>query len=279
MTLGIGTYALRWSIGFGDRIPPRPMSALQVIETAVQLGVGLVQFADNLPLHRLTDGTIADLAALARHHGVELEVGMTGCAPDLIKRYLGIAEVVGAKLLRVAPTAAEAALPDAALARMLSASLGECRRAGVSLAVENHFHLPSPRLVRIIETIGDPLVGVCLDVANSIACQEWPKDTIALLAPYALNLHLKDYRIAIDPHGVGCAFTGMPLGQGLLDIDHVLATLRKNRRSVNIILEYWLPWQGTFDDTLRLEMAWLQQSIAAARARTGEKQPNELEGD
>lgn len=263
--LGIGSYAFRWHVGIKDRVPDRPMTAAQVLDQAKDLDVGLVQFADNLPLHLLPVAEVDALGAQARALGIVLELGMTGCDPALVGQYLDIAGRLDVHLLRIAPTADESAGSDAEIVTLFDRILPNCRSAGVVLAVENHFHLPSPRLAKIVTTIGDPALGVCLDVANSIACQEWPAETIGLLAPFAVNLHLKDFRIALDPHGVGCAIVGTPLGQGLFDPAIVFDALARHARSVNTILEHWLPWQGSFEATQALERTWLTQSVAAAK--------------
>jgi len=264
--LGIGSYAFRWHVGIRDRVPDRPISAAGIIDHAARLGVTLVQFADNLPLHTLSPGEIDALAGQAARLGIALELGMTGCAPPLVEKYLDLAGRLGVSLLRIAPTAEESSAGDAEIAAMFSHLLPACRAAGVVLAVENHFHLPSPRLFDIVTMVGDEKLGVCLDVANSIACQEWPETTIALLAPLAVNLHLKDFCIALDPHGVGGSFVGTPLGQGRFDPSIVFDALGQHDRQVNTILEHWLPWQGDFDPTQALELAWLEQSVAAAKA-------------
>ena len=55
MRLGIGSYTYGWAIGVSGHAPERPMGALDLLERAAELGVGLVQVADNLPLHRLCE--------------------------------------------------------------------------------------------------------------------------------------------------------------------------------------------------------------------------------
>lgn len=263
--LGIGSYAFRWNGGIGDRQPPDPITPAEILDRAAALGVRLVQFADNIPLHRRPPEEIDALAEKARSMGMEIELGTTGCDPQLVGRYLELARQFDAKLLRIAPTAAESAGTDDDIAVLFRQLLPDVHAAGVTLAIENHFHLPSPRLVRIVELVDHPAVGVCLDVANSIACQEWPFDTIEMLAPMAVNLHLKDFRIALDPHGVGCSIVGTPLGAGEMDIGRVFETLERSDRQVNVILEHWLPWQGSFEASRQAEFAWLAQTVAAAR--------------
>lgn len=264
--LGIGSYAFRWSGGIADRIPPVPITPAQILDHAASLKVGMVQFADNIPLHKRPSSEIGALAKDAERLGIRIELGMTGCDPAHVGVYLELAQRLGAGLLRIAPTAEESALPDDEVARLFQALLPSCRKAGVVLAVENHFHLPSQRLVSIIKSVGDSTLGVCLDVANSIACGEWPAETIGMLAPFAVNLHLKDFRIALDPHGVGCSIVGVPLGQGFTDIKAVYDALEKaGRADINTVVEHWLPWQGSFEKSQAAELAWLAQTVAEAR--------------
>lgn len=264
--LGIGSYAFRWSGGIADRHPQTPITPAEILDVAHGLGVRLVQFADNIPLHKRPPAEIDALAAKAKAMGMVIELGMTGCDPALVGTYLDLAGRLDATLLRIAPSAEESKGSDAEIAGLFQALLPAIHAAGVTLAIENHFHLPSPRLQRIVELVGDPSVGVCLDVANSIACQEWPFETIEMLAPMAVNLHLKDFRIALDAHGVGCAVVGTPLGQGEMDIARVFRTLTDaGRGEVNVILEHWLPWQGGFEASRQTELDWLTQTASAAR--------------
>jgi 3-oxoisoapionate decarboxylase len=117
----------------------------------------------------------------------------------------------------------------------------------------------------ILQELNHPSLGICLDVANSIVTQEWPRETIGLLAPYAINLHLKDYRIVLDPYGVGFSVVGAPLGQGRMDVPAVFEALSAAGKDVNMILEHWLPIASTPEETFRLEDAWLAQSVQTAR--------------
>lgn len=263
--LGVGSYAFRWHVGIGDRVPQAPISAMAMLEAVAERGVRLLQYADNLPLHRLPGSEIDALKSRADALGMVLELGMTGCDRASVETYLDLAGRLGVRLLRIAPTAEESARDNAAIAGLLDAVTPGCRDAGVMLAVENHFHLPSPRLVDILDRVDGAVIGVCLDVANSIACREWPDETIGMLAARAVNLHLKDYRIALDPHGVGCGIVGTPLGDGVMDIGAVFDALNRHGRRLNTILEHWLPWQGSFAASQAEELTWLDRSIAAAR--------------
>lgn len=271
MKLGLGSYAFRWSIGIHDRQPPDPLTPLDLLHKASDLGVEVVQYADNMPLHRVSAADIQELAQESKRLDIDIELGAQGLNGDLLSTYLDLAETLGSTLIRLSLDAEDATKPLGRIERELSTVLARCRAHGVSLAIENHFHFPSPKLVAILQQIDHPSLGICLDVANSIAVQEWPQETIEMLAPFAQNLHLKDYRIQLDPYGVGFKITGTPLGQGQLDIGMVFDALEASSRDVNVILEHWMPQGATEVETRRMEDDWIAQSVRAARDFLGRR--------
>ena len=91
MRLGIGSYAMAWSIGVPGHAPPRPMTAFNLLNLADELEVRVVQICDNLPLDRLSDQWLDRLAGQAKDCGIQLEVGTRGIRPDHLARYLAIA--------------------------------------------------------------------------------------------------------------------------------------------------------------------------------------------
>ncbi|MCB1993822.1 MAG: sugar phosphate isomerase/epimerase, partial [Geminicoccaceae bacterium] len=125
---------------------------------------------------------------------------------------------------------------------------------------------PSPRMVSLLETVDDGTLGVCLDVANSICAGEWPEETVGMLAPFAINLHLKDYVITPDVHGVGFAIHGVPLGQGRAPVGWILDQLAHCPPDMSVILEHWLPLNNDAAAARAQERPWLDQTVAAAKA-------------
>ena len=267
MTPGLGSYAFRWSIGHRDRVPPQPMTAMAVLEAAHAAGLGVVQYADNLPLHGLPGSELDTLAAAARDRGMALEVGTVAFEAGNIRRYLAIARRLEADILRIALDAEDADTPLDDLAAGFRDLLPEVRDAGCRIAIENHFDFPSRRLVDLLDRVPDPALGVCLDVANSICAGEWPMETVGLLAPRTINLHLKDYVIRPDPYGVGFRIQGCPLGEGRTDIDAVLDAL--DRRPMSVILEHWLPWPRAFATATEQERDWIARGAARLREVLG----------
>lgn len=265
MKIGLGSYAFRWSIGIKDQQPAKPMTAMDVLEVAHRHGLALVQYADNLPLDTLTAEEHLALKARADSYGMALELGTQSFDAKELARYIPIGERIGSKILRVALDAEDALIPVSELAAQIRELLPDGKKAGLRFAIENHFNYPSSRMVALLDTVSDDALGVCLDVANSICAGEWPMTTVRMLAPYAINLHLKDYQITPDPYGVGFRIHGTPLGEGRAEIEEILACLSHCPAEMSCILEHWLPQAHDMETTCRLEHEWLGRSVAAAR--------------
>lgn len=265
MELGLGSYAFRWSIGIKDQQPPQPMNAFDLLDQAEKRGLRVLQYADNLPLDRLSEADHHRLAEEARARGIRLELGTQSFDADEVRRYLEIGQRLDTGILRVALDQADAAVSVPVLAEQLRPLLARARDAGIRIAIENHFNYPSSRMVELLNAVDDTTLGVCLDVANSICAGEWPEETVGMLAPFTINLHLKDYVITPDPYGVGFRIHGVPLGQGRAPIHWILDQLAHCPPDMSVILEHWLPLTDGLATAQAAEEPWLDQTVAAAR--------------
>ena len=241
------------------------MTPFDVLDAAERLGLDLVQYADNMPLDGLSAAELERLAASARDKGITLEVGTQCFNAEQVSQYLGICRVIGSKIMRVALDAEDSLVPVAELAEQLRPLVADAKLAGIRIAIENHFNYPSPRMVELLDTVNDPALGVCLDVANSICAGEWPEETITMLAPYTINLHLKDYVIDPDPYGVGFRIRGVPLGEGRADIPWILDQLADCDSDMSVIVEHWLPLAASLEETVAQEQPWLERTVTAGR--------------
>ncbi|OCX61704.1 endonuclease [Thioclava sp. SK-1] len=266
MKLGLGSYAYRWSIGIKDQHPDKPLDAFDLLDRASALGLQVVQYADNMPLDRYTPAQHEALYERAREKGLTLELGTQCFDAQEVDRYIGIGQRIGAKIMRVALDEADGHISVRDLAQQLLPRVQRARDAGMKIAIENHFNYPSPRMVELLTEVDDDHLGVCLDVANSICANEWPEDTVRLLAPWTINLHLKDYEITPDPYGVGFRIHGVPLGTGRAPIAWILAQLQHCPPDMSVILEHWLMLEGaTLQDAIAKEQPWIEQTVAAAQ--------------
>jgi sugar phosphate isomerase/epimerase len=267
MKLGIGSFSYPWAIGVpGFPVPDPPMDAFALLEAAIRLQVHTVQYVDNLPLTALSEGDLDRLTQRAQDHDIALEVGMRGTradGSDGLRAHLSLALRVGSPFVRVMFDRYEDGdMPssDEVIAR-LGPLVGEFEASGVRLALENFDRFPARELIRIVEALGgrEHGVGVCLDTVNNLGALEGPAEVAGFLAPYTLNLHVKDVVIQRKPHRLGFEVEGRPAGQGMVDIPAILHQMPED---VSVTLELWTVPEPDLTDTLSKEAAWAAESIA-----------------
>jgi len=263
LKIGIGSYAYRWAVGYGEFLPSKPLSPFELLEKAAELDAEVVQFCENIRLQKYQERELRRLRRIAEERSIVIEVGVQEVDLSVLERHLKIAALLGSKLLRVAlNTPRKHPTIDQSVA-IINRLLPFLRIENITLALENHFHLSSKEMVELVEKIDSPLVAICLDTANSVGLLEKPLDTVKCLAPYAVSVHLKDFKIIQS--SVGYVITGAPLGQGLLDVEKVVNILEQSGRNPNIILEFWLDKAEKEDAILQVEEEWVRQSFKYIR--------------
>jgi len=261
MRLGIGSYTYTWAIGVPGHPPVRPMTARDLLDRARQLGVNVVQFADNLPLDRLSPAGLEDVDRDARELGISVEVGTRGITPEHLDRYIEIALRVRSRFLRVIVDSGEHRPGEDEIVELLAGMVPRLQSAGICLAIENHDRFRARSLVRIVERIGSMHVGICLDTVNSFGALEGPEVVVETLGPWTVNLHVKDFAIERVSHAMGFVVEGRPAGSGRLNVPWLLARLRAFGRDPNAILELWTPPGATLEETIGREAEWAEESI------------------
>lgn len=266
MRLGIGSYTYTWAIGVPDHPPVRPMTALDLLDQAQRLNVSVVQVCDNLPLANLNEIDIAAFEQKARQLGINIELGTHGLEHENLLLHLRLAQRFGCKFLRLVIDAnGDEPTPEQAVAR-LKECMPEFQSAHVKLAIENHDRFSAARLARMIEQLGPQHAGICLDTANSLGALEGPRIVIETLAPYTVNLHIKDIAISRVSSKMGFIIEGRPACKGQLDIPWILECLRAQGRNPNAIIELWTPYGLTLEETIAQEHAWAGESVHNLRA-------------
>lgn len=266
MLLGISSYAYTWSIGIpGYPMPEKRMSPLDLIGAAKELKVDVVQIADNMLLHNLDEGELEGIGKKAEKSGITIEVGTRGVSPSILNRYLRISRLLKAKLLRVLLDSPDFSPTIEQAVEWIKSVLPQFEKENVSIAIENHDLRTSKELVKLVESINDPHVGICLDTANSIGALEDPYEVVRVLSPYTLCLHLKDVEVFRPKHHQGFIVEGRPLGKGKLNIKWILETVKRYGKDPNVIIELWVPFMGSIDETVELEKNWVRESVEYAR--------------
>jgi sugar phosphate isomerase/epimerase len=261
--IGLGTYAFFWQ--HSDRAP-QPLDLPAMLRRTRELDADVFQVCDYPPILGYSDAQLRDLKSLADELGMVLELGTKGISPDHLASFLRLAERLGAKVVRSMvntpdhrPTLSEAQ-------DLLKQSLPDYEAAGVKIALETYEQLSSRDLVKLIESVGSPNLGICLDPANCVAALENPTDVIDRCAPHVVNLHIKDFAFTRRGGWVGFTLEGTELGKGLLDYDYLMKKVNPEPRGINRIIEHWLTWQGNFEETSRIETLWNNNNLAYLRA-------------
>jgi len=109
------------------------------------------------------------------------------------------------------------------------------RRYKVAMGIENHKDWLTDELVDILRGIGSPHVGACVDFGNNLAFLEDPLETAEKLAPFAVTTHVKDN--VMVPAEKGFLLGDVAVGEGVLPLERMVATLRRHRPDVPLVLE------------------------------------------
>jgi sugar phosphate isomerase/epimerase len=245
------------------------MDHLAFLRRAGELGVRLVQVADNLPLHTLPPDRLDAFEAEAARLGMAVELGTRGLDHGLLRRYLQLCRRFGSPLLRTVVDVPGDEPPLEEVVRRVRAIIADFEEAGVVLAIENHDRFRAREFVRIIQEIDSPCAGICLDTVNSFGALEGPEVVVEALAPYTVNLHVKEFDIRRADFVAGFIIEGKPTGQGRLDIPWLIAELRRHGRDPNAILEQWPYPEADLEATIRKEQQWALESVRYLRALLG----------
>ena len=263
MKLGLSSYTYGWAVSAPGLESVPPLDEFGLLQRCREHGLKLLQIGDNLPLHTFEGSRLGRLADHAADEGVQLEVGARRLTPARVAEYASIARSLGAKLVRfVIDDSAYHPTPETVV-KVLCEVLPELD--GLTLGLENHDRFPARTLRQIVQSVGCDRVGICLDTANSLGAGEGLETVLRELAPFTVNLHLKDFAIARVPYLMGFTVEGRPAGEGTLDIPKLLADLAMFRRCETALLELWTPPEIQFSDTVAKEAAWAARSVGYLR--------------
>ncbi|WP_194396633.1 sugar phosphate isomerase/epimerase family protein [Microbacterium atlanticum] len=263
--IGLGTYAFFWQ--HSDQVP-EPLTLIDAFEATRALDVGLFQICDYAPLDGMDDAELTDAAVAARDLGLEIELGTKGIEPDRLARFLDLAGVFGAKLVRSMLYSPDTRPTLTAAEQWLRGSLPAYEASGVDLALETYEQVSTADLTDLVARIDSERLGICLDPANVVARLELPRECVEATAAHVKNVHVKDFAFARQPGWVGFTYGGAPMGDGLHDYPHLLETVKPRENRVNEIVEHWLSWQGDAETTIRTEREWTRRTIEYLRSTT-----------
>ena len=261
MRLGLSSYTYTWAVGVPGSLPPKQLSAFDLVDKAAASGLKLVQIADNLPLETMAKSEVIDLKKYGEAIGVEIEMGGRGLAPEHVKKCLEAAKLLKSPILRMVIDGAGFEPDILNVISIIKELMPECKTCGIKLAIENHDRFKAREFEKIIQSVGNEWVGICLDSVNSMGAGEGFEEVSKVLLPYTINLHIKDFTIRRLSHKMGIVIEGAPAGKGMLNISEMLNKLYFTNSCQSAILELWTPPEKEVEDTIIKEERWANESI------------------
>ncbi len=268
MKIGINSYC--YHRFFGDWYPDlqtdpgRRMTVWDFLDRAHALGAEGVSL-ECCYLPEPTDAFLASLRERLEALGIEpvwawghpngLGSGTLPEAAEDLVRHLDAARRVGARVMRICgggrrTRPATWAEHKAKLVPLLRRLCGPAERTGVVMAIENHIDLLAEEMAELIDAVGSPWLGVCLDTGNNLRMSEDPMAVARRLAPFARATHVKSLAAHQgDPKTFGF-WPSVPLGEGLIDVAEVVRLLRQAdyRGLLAVEIDYLDPRYGGDED-------------------------------
>jgi len=232
-----------------------------LIDKAHGFGIRVVQIADNSPLHLLSESELDSLYRYASLMGIRIEVGTRGLNIDNISRYILIAKKLKSDILRVVIDGPGFEPGLIEVIALLKEIIPVLRENNIKLAIENHDRFTSHEFEEMVKKTDSEWIGICLDSVNSLGAGEGIADVIKTLAPYTINLHLKEFIIKRVGHKMGFLVEGLPAGKGMLNIPELVNTIGKTGKCKSAILEQWTPPSDSLEETIKKENDWAVDSI------------------
>ena len=119
--------------------------------------------------------------------------------------------------------------------KQIAAAVPIVEKHRMPLGIENHKDWRVEQQVALLRQYESEFVGVTLDTGNNISVLDDPLATVEALAPYTINIHFKD--IAVEEYEHGFLMSEVPLGDGMLDLPAMVATIQRARPEARFSLE------------------------------------------
>ena len=263
MRLGISLYSYMKNIHNGS------MTLFDAIKSAKESGYETVEFITLTPPDDMDISQYAEKLKEACDNAGIIPAGYmvsrdfyNGNENDITnemvnaKKDLDIAAVLGASYLRfdvigwtpIYRTGYRKVIDNIAPYIREVASYGES--LGIKTMTENHgtYLQESYRMEYLMEKVDHPNYGICLDMGNFLCCDEDPVIAVGRLAPYAYNLHAKDFLYKDGalpypgdgwfPSRGGNHLRGTIVGHGVVPVPQCIKIMTNAGYTGNIVLEF-----------------------------------------
>ncbi|MCE5280006.1 MAG: sugar phosphate isomerase/epimerase [Planctomycetaceae bacterium] len=283
MKTAVSSYSFSQYLGRGKDL-------LWAVETAAELGFEGMEFTGlggEAP-EDLAAG-VKDACAAFGLPIVSYTVGAnlldnTPAAVEGVKRELQIAAILGAPVLRhdAAWRGPDQSKSEAEFDAVLPALADACRQItqfaaelNIRTCVENHgyFVQDSIRCEKLARAVADPNFGWLIDIGNFLCADDDPVAATRRMAPFAVHVHAKDFRVTSAAASAGkgglrsrggALLEGTAVGEGSVDVRGCVAAIEAAGYNGFISIEY----EGS-DDCLK----GLAAGLKNLRAAYGLRQP------
>ncbi|MCY2930089.1 MAG: sugar phosphate isomerase/epimerase [Planctomycetota bacterium] len=257
MKIAVSSYSYSQCLGQGKDL-------FWVVEQAARMGFAGIEFT-NLPGDKPRDLARALHAAAAKARlpivsytiGADL-LGDPPAAVQAVKAQLDIAAALGAPVLRhdAAWAPPETCRDESAFDAALPTLADACRRIteyaaslGIRTCVENHgyFVQHSLRCLKLVQAVAHKNFGWLIDLGNFLCADDDPLAATRRLAPYAVHVHAKDFKVtpasaAGEAPGLrslgGALLAGTAVGEGDVNTRACLGALRASGYEGFLSIEY-----------------------------------------
>lgn len=261
MILGISSFTYGWNVGVAGQMPSRAFNEVDLVNLTHAFGLKCLQIGDNLPIHLLDESRKIRLKQLLTQHGLRFEIGARGLYPKHLESYLILSKFLGASLLRFIIDGEEYEPKTEEVVAILKDFLPEFKQQNLTLGIENHDRQSARELALIMDKVADENVGICLDCVNSMGAGEGLEQVASILAPYTVNLHIKDFKTSRLGHKMGFMIEGQIAGKGMTNVPMLLEKLAQYGRCQSAILEQWVPPTDDIESTCQKEQQWAEEGV------------------
>lgn len=262
MRIGTTSFGFRYQL-----LDPNYAPALtHLVDQAAELGLDALQICENARPLDLDDRAWDELLQHAAAARVAIGLGCKTTRPEVFAAYLARAGALPDRRLRLVFEEESGMPPTREQLDRFLATISSClEREKVTLAIENHFDLPSAMLADAVSSYPAERIAFCVDTANSLRNFESPELVMDLLGPRACCYHVKDCSVA----GCHLGFTvgGAPLGKGKLNLHALLQRILERDPEPDLFIENWTPATGDRAADILQDAEWLEESLLWLRAQ------------
>lgn len=101
--------------------------------------------------------------------------------------------------------------------------------------LETHEEITSKEILRLIEAVGEDVLGVAFDTANVVARSEDPVAAAKRVAPYTHQMHAKDCIVYFGEHGI--IRQVRPAGTGIVDFPQIFDIIKDYCPDLHVQIE------------------------------------------